>query len=59
MCCGNCLKSLSDTTGDIFYSCCPPYYDTIEEAKDAAEVEPTGCGLNGEELAEYMGTFEL
>lgn len=54
--CSNCKKVLASKIGDIFYSCCPATFDSIEEAKEAIFEQDE---YTGEYIADYLGTFEL
>lgn len=56
ICCATCKQVLASQKGKIFFSCCPATFPTYEAA--LAETD-TRCAQEGNELADYLGTFEL
>lgn len=55
--CVECGKSLSDKAGDIVFSCCPPFFPTVEEA--IADAEDLCDPDTGEPMVDFLGTHEL
>lgn len=56
ICCATCKQVLASQKGKIFFSCCPATFPTYEEA--LADTDTT-CAQEGDQLCDYMGTFEL